>query len=137
MCDLNGELHKCVFIVLWNTNRCEQYDWLSPSCENLQFYERNITIHRCFVHCLFIYLSRKIVFKKNMFCVPSLPSENLAKVCENSPAGENPRLHLRFSLICSNCILSKVCLSFHQAMKTWRTFLSYWIPTDQMFSKCQ
>ena len=30
----------------------ERYDWLSPSCENLQFRGRNKTIHRCFVYRL-------------------------------------------------------------------------------------
>ena len=29
-----------------------------------------------------------------MVCVPPLPVENLGKVCENSRAGENPRLRL-------------------------------------------
>ena len=55
-----------------------------------------------------------------MFSVPPLPCENLGKVCENSRAGENSRLHLEFSLICSR-ILPNICLGFHQAMKAQKT----------------
>ena len=46
--------------------------------------------------------------------------ENLIKVCENSRAGENPLLCLGFSLLCSQ-VLPNICLSFHQAMKAWKT----------------
>ena len=47
-----------------------------------------------------------------MLFVPSYPGENLGKVYENSRAGENRRLRLGFSLICSR-ILPNVRLDFH------------------------
>ena len=55
-----------------------------------------------------------------MFSVPPKPVDNPGKVCENSRAGENPRLRLGFSLICSR-ILPNVRLGFHQAMKARKT----------------
>ena len=55
-----------------------------------------------------------------MLSVPPQPVENLGKICENSQAGENPQMHLGFSLICSP-ILQKVRLGFHQAMKAMKT----------------
>ena len=51
--------------------------------------------------------------------MPPQPGENLSKVCENSRAGENTWIHLRFSLICFQ-ILQNIRLGFHQAMKAWR-----------------
>ena len=39
-----------------------------------------------------------------MFTVPSQSSEKLGKICENSGTGENPRLCVRFSLICSGIL---------------------------------
>ena len=56
-----------------------------------------------------------------MCSFPSQTGESLSKVCENSRAGENPRLRVGFSLICSR-ILPNVRLGFHQAMKAWRTY---------------
>ena len=55
-----------------------------------------------------------------MLSVPPQSVKNLGKVCENSQAGENPRLRLRFSLICSR-ILPNVRLGFHQSLKARRT----------------
>ena len=52
--------------------------------------------------------------------MPPLPVENLGNVCENSGAGEIPRMRLGFSLICSG-ILSNVRLGYHQAMKARKT----------------
>ena len=43
---------KCVLIAFEARKRRKRYDWLSPSCENLQFYERNKTIHTRFVYRL-------------------------------------------------------------------------------------
>ena len=55
-----------------------------------------------------------------MFSVPPYPVENIGKVCENSQAGENPRLRLGFSLICTR-ILPNVGLGFYQAIKAGKT----------------
>ena len=60
-----------------------------------------------------------------MLSVPPQSVENLGKVCQNSRAGENPRLRLGFQLICSR-ILPNVRLGFHEAMKARTTcFISF------------
>ena len=58
-----------------------------------------------------------------MLSKPSQPGENLGKVCENSQACENPRLHLGFSLICSRILH----LGLHLAMKAQRQFFNFLI----------
>ena len=60
-----------------------------------------------------------------MLSAPPSPVENLGKVCENSRAGENPRLCLGSSLICSR-ILPNVRLGFYQAMKAQKTCFYSW-----------
>ena len=54
-----------------------------------------------------------------MFSVTLKAGENLGKVCENSRAGENRKLRLGFSMICSR-ILPNVRIGFHQAIKAQR-----------------
>ena len=46
-------VYKCVFIALWSTKMTLAI-WLplSPSCENLQFNERNLSIHTRFIYSL-------------------------------------------------------------------------------------
>ena len=66
-----------------------------------------------------------------MLSVPSHPGENLAKICENYRASENPRLCLGFSLICPR-ILPNVRLSFHQARKARRTCFIHFLTAKVM-----
>ena len=66
-----------------------------------------------FIYILFLFVKTENNFKKIKHVLYALyPGKKLLKVCENSEGGENPRLHLRFSLISSQ-ILSNICLSFH------------------------
>ena len=54
------------------------------------------------------------------------------QVCENSRTGENPRLRLGFSLICSR-ILPNVRLGFHQAQRTCHYFLNELLLKETLF----
>ena len=56
------------------------------------------------------------VYKASSLSVPSLPGENVGKVCENSRVVKNPRLYLGFAVICSE-MLPNVRFGLHQAMK--------------------
>ena len=62
--------------------------------------------------------------------VRQLPEvKEVMPVCKNSRAGENARLRLGFSLICSR-ILPNVRFGFHQAMKARKhvLFRKYFVP---------
>ena len=52
-----------------------------------------------------------------MFFVLSYPGENLGKVCKNSRAGKNPRLHLAIAFSRIREFSPTVDLGFHQTMK--------------------
>ena len=83
--------------------------------------ESYVYIHASYIVFLIVKTeNNNFIKKQNKLPVPSRPGENLGKVCENSWAGENPRLRPGFSMICSR-ILPIVRLGFHQAMKARRT----------------
>ena len=82
--------------------------------------EIKVNLRASYIVFLFVKNENNFIKQPNMLSKPSQPGQKLDKICANSRAGENPRLLLGFSLICSQ-ILPSVRLGFKQAMKARRT----------------
>ena len=111
----------CVFIVLRSTRTTADMSNMGGCLQVVRIYSFKKEIKVFISASYFVFL---IVKKENNSFIKEIkhilrtflePGENFRKVCEKSGAGENLRLRLGFSLICSR-ILPKVCRGFHQLM---------------------